>query len=376
MNRKLIWISAGALVAVAAIVVYSRWSSARATLEYAGTVETREIQVGSKIGGRVVAVPVEEGKAVKAGTVLVRFECEELKAQREQAVAAADQAKAALDRMLRGNRPEEIVQADAVAKAQQAALDAAKNGPRAQEIEQAQADYAAAMADAANADAFYKRMQKLVVKDVISRQDFENAQNKRDSSEQRAESLRQRLDLLKAGTRVEDLHAAQAKAMQADAAATLARKGFRAEDIAAARGLLTQTQARVAEFDARLKEAELAAAADALVEVVGVRSGDLIPPGRIVVTLLEPSQLWVKVYIPETEIARVRVGQQAKVRIDGFSGREFTGNIEQIASQAEFLPRNVETREDRDHQVFAVKVHVDNPSGTLNSGMSATVNLQ
>ncbi|HXJ95078.1 MAG TPA: efflux RND transporter periplasmic adaptor subunit [Terriglobia bacterium] len=374
--RRGFWIAAGAGVMIVGIWAFYALAGRRNRYEYSGTVETREIQVGSKVGGRVTAVPVEEGQAVKAGTLLVSFECDELKAQRVQAVAAVQQAHADLQRMLRGNRPEEIEQAEAAARTQREALEAAQNGPRPQEINQAQADYAAANADAVNAEANFHRMEKLVAKDEISRQQFDDARAARDAAAQRAESARQRLALLQAGTRPEDLRAAEARYRQAQAAAVLARKGFRKEDIEAARGRLSEAEGRVAELDARLREAELTAPADAVIEVVSVRPGNLVPPGQIVVTMLETSQLWVKVYVPETELAHVHLGQSAAVKVDAFAGRVFQGHVEQIASEAEFLPRNVQTRDDREHEVFGVKVYVNNSEGILKSGMAATVWLQ
>ena len=376
MRRRLMLGGAIAAATIAAIWIAFAWAGWRSRNEYSGTVETREIQVGSKIGGRVTEVGVEEGEVVRAGTPLVRFECDQLKAQREQAQATVEQAQADLDKMLRGNRPEEIAQAEATARAEKAALEEARNGPRKQEIDQAQADYAAAAADAANAEVFYQRMDKLVKDDVVSRQQYDDARDKRDADVQRAESARERLALLQAGTRVEDLNAAEARSRQADAAATLARKGFRREDIEAARGRLAEAQGHVAELDAQLREAELTAPADAVVEVVSVRPGDLVPAGRIVMTMLESSQLWVKVYVPETDLARVHVGQKADVRVDSFAGRVFTGHVGQIASEAEFLPRNVQTKSDREHEVFGVKVYVDNAQQVLKSGMSATVRLE
>jgi multidrug resistance efflux pump len=377
MKRRLIGIGVGVVVVAGVVLaVFYAWQGRQARWEYSGTVETREIQVGSKIGGRVTEVPVEEGQTVKSGALLVRFECDDLKAQRAQAVAAVDQAQANLDRMLRGNRPEEIEQAEAAAKAQHAALESAQNGPRAQEIAQARADSAAADADARNAEVSFHRMEKLVATDTISRQEFDNARDKRDAAIQKAESAHQRLALLEAGTRREDLQSAAARYGQAEAAAVLMRKGFRKEDIAVTRGQLAAAQARVAELDVSLREAEQTAPADGVIEVVSVRPGDLVPAGRIVVTMLETSQLWVKVYVPETDLAHVRVGQAATVRVDGFSGRNFEGHVGQVASQAEFLPRNVQTPDDRQHQVFGVKVYVDNPNGVLKSGMSATVRLK
>jgi multidrug resistance efflux pump len=319
---------------------------------------------------------VEEGQMVKTGAVLVRFECDELRAQKAQAEAALAQAQADLDRMERGNRPEEIEQAEATAKATEAEYELAQNGPRKQEIDQAKADYAAANADAANAEVYYKRMEKLVATDTISKQQFDDARNRQNAAAGRAESARQRLALLEAGTRLEDVDAAAAKHQQAQAAAVLARKGYRREDIEASRGRVAEAQGHVAELDARLREAELTAPAEGVIEVVSVRPGTLVPAGRIVITMLETSQLWVKVYVPETDLARVRVGQRARVDVDGAGRRTFDGHVGQISSQAEFLPRNVQSKSDREHQVFGVKVYVDNSQLALKSGMSATVHLR
>ena len=376
MKRRIIIAGVIVLVVLAAIFIVFALVARHGRYEYSGTVETREIQIGSKVAGRVTQVGVEEGQAVKAGTLLVRFECDELKAQRAQAYASLQQAQADLAKMERGYRPEEIEQAEATAKAQQAAFERARNGPRKQEIDQAKADFDAASADAANADIYYKRMAKLVATDTISKQQYDDARSRRDATAQRAEAARQQLALLEAGTRTEDLHAAEAQYKHAQAAADLARKGFRKEDVEAARATAAAAQGRVDELDARLREAELTAPSDAIVEVVSVRPGDLVQPERIVVTLLESSQLWVKVYVPETDLAHVHVGQQATVRVDSFRGRPFGGHVGQIASQAEFLPRNVQTKSDREHQVFGVKVYVDNSQKVLKSGMSATVRLQ
>jgi len=375
MRRNVVIGAAAALLVLAGLLVYY-FTHRTTVLVYSGTVETREIQVGSKVGGRVTEVAVEEGQTVKAGAPLVRFEVDELKSQRAQAQAEVEQARADLSKLERGYRPEEIAQAEATAREQRAMYEAAKSGPRVQELQQAQADYDAAVADAANAEATYKRMQMLIRGETISKQQYDDALAKRDATAQRAESARQHLKMLQEGTRKEDLQAAEQRYLQAQAAADMTRRGYRKEDVAAARGRLAQAEARVKELDARLREAELDAPADGVIETVSVRTGDLVPPGRIVLTMLEPSQLWVRIYIPETELGRVKVGQSATVEVDSFRGREFAGHVGQIGSQAEFLPRNVQTRDDRQHQVFGAKVYVDNSDGVLKSGMSATVRLQ
>ena len=90
-----------------------------------------------------------------------------------------------------------------------------------------------------------------------------------------------------------------------------------------------------------------------------MRPGDLIAPNTPVATLLERDQIYIRIYIPETEIGHVTLGQKAEVRVDSFANTVFEGVVEQINQQAEFLPRNVQTREERVHQVFGVKVRID-----------------
>ena len=344
--------------------------------EYSGTVETREIQAGSKVGGRVTEVLAEEGQTVKSGAPLIRFESEELKARREQLQARIIQAEAELARLERGFRPEEIRQAEAAARQQRALLEAAKKGPREQELQQAHAEYAAAKAEATYADLEFQRVSALHASGDLSTQRRDDAKARRDLTAARAEAARQRLALLQAGTREEELRAAEQRYRQAEAQAELTRRGSRAEDIDAARARVREARGALAELNTRLDESELRAPADARVEVISVRPGDLVVPNRTVVTLLEPAQLWVRVYVPETELGKVRVGQKATVKVDSFGGRTFAGTVEQISSQAEFLPRNVQTRDDREHQMFGVKVRVANPEDLLKSGMAATVTLE
>ena len=374
-RKRIILVIIAVVVVLAAILAYVL--SHRATpLAYSGTIETREIQIGSKIGGRVTAVFVEEGQRISASAPLVSFDAPELQAQRDQAAATVLQAQADYDRLQRGNRPQEIAQADATLRENKALYDEALNGPRPQDIAQARADYAAARANSLDAAATYERMKPLAAKDIISRQQFDSYTAQRDNTAQLARSAREHLALLKAGTRAEDIQAARNRYQQALAADKLMHQGFRRQDILAGKGRLAQALAHVAELDASLREAHLVSPANATVETVSVRPGDLVPANQIVITLLESSQLWVKVYVPETDLSRLKVGQAATVTVDSLGGRHFTGSIQEIASAAEFLPRNVQTRDDREHEVFGVKVHVDNPDDILKSGMAATVTLK
>ena len=180
-QRRIVIVVVVVLLAGAALAIVLHMLKRRGTTdEYFGTIETREIQVGSKIGGRVTQVAVEEGEQVKNGDLLVRFECNDLTAQRQQAQAEVDEQQANVEKLERGNRPEDIQQAEENASASLAALDEARNGPRPQDIAQSQADFEAAQADAINAEADFERMQKLVATDTISRMEFDSYRNKRD----------------------------------------------------------------------------------------------------------------------------------------------------------------------------------------------------
>lgn len=182
-QRRIVIVVLVVLLAGAALAIVLHMLKRRGTTdEYFGTIETREIQVGSKIGGRVTQVAVEEGEQVRNGDLLVRFECNDLTAQRHQAQAEVDEQQANVEKLERGNRPEDIQQAEENASASLAALDEARNGPRPQDIAQSQADFEATQADAINAEADFERMQKLVATDTISRMEFDSYRNKRDST--------------------------------------------------------------------------------------------------------------------------------------------------------------------------------------------------
>jgi len=343
--------------------------------EYSGVVESREIQVGSKVGGRVGEVLVEEGQMVEAGALLVRFESKETQTEREQLEARLAQAEAGLARMTSGYRREEVEQAEAQVRQQAEAMRALREGPRREEVQQADAEYQAALADARNAQASYTRIEKLFATGDVAMQARDDARAQRDAAAAKAEAVRERLALLRAGTRDEDLRAGEQRLRQLSANAAMLKSGFRAEDVAEARGRVAEIQALLKGNAIRLGEAEVRAPARARVENVGVRPGDLAAPQKGVVTLLELDRVWVRIYVPETKLASVKVGQAASIRVDGLPGRMFEGKVESVNASAEYLPRNIQTEEDRSHQVFGVKVRPLNPGGELKPGMAAFVKL-
>ena len=157
-------------------------------------------------------------------------------------------------------------------------------------------------------------------------------------------------------------------AEKADSAARSQEK-----NVAAAQMRVTQARAQLADIDAQLAEMQVKSPTDAILEVLSVKVGDVLPANREVATLLLPNHLWVRVYVPEPWLGLIKVGDPVKVQVDSFRGTYFDGVVEQVNRQAEFTPRNVQTVEDRIRQVFGVKVRLPNNDDRLRAGMAADV---
>lgn len=342
---------------------------------FSGTIETREIRVGSKTGGRVQAVLVEEGQQVNPGDPLVRFDVAELEAQRAQADARIAQQRARLERLEHGARPEEKAQAHAATENARASLEAVRNWPRPEEVEQARASLAAAEAEVSNADTAYQRVKRLRETGDTAQQELDAARFRVENLRARRDAEKKRLDLLLNGSRKEDIRVAEEKLRQSQEAERLVIAGPRSEEIADARAQLSEAQARLDQLKVTLAEGQVLAPAAATVEVLTIRPGDLLTPNQPVARLLEKDQLFVRIYVPEPQLGNVKVGQRAKIKVDTFN-ETFDGVIEQINTQGEFTPRNVQSRDERNHLVFGVKIRITNREGKIKAGMAADVTLE
>jgi multidrug resistance efflux pump len=343
------------IVLVTAAVVSARWFHGRndSTLQGSGTVEARDIRVGSKVGGRIDKVLVREGDYVKAGQILITFDDKELQ-------AALGQSRAAWEKAHTGSRPEDIAQAE---------YEQRKNGYRSEDIAAAQSDLDRANAEEARTHNDFDRYDALAKKDLVSRQQRDAAEAAWKVAAAQQKNAEQKLAELQRGYRPEEIASAEGRYRAALATEEKFEHGSRAEDIDLAKAAYNYDAARA-------REAQVVSPADATVEVLDVRPGDLIAPNTPVATLLERDQVYIRIYIPETEIGRVRLGQHAEVRVDSFPNTAFNGVVEQINQQAEFLPRNVQTRSERVHEVIGVKVRINDTTGGVRSGMAADVKLK
>lgn len=362
MNRKLILVLVVVAAAVAVTAVYATWFRGDNSLQGSGTVEARDIRVGSEVGGRVDKVLVREGDTLHAGQTLLTFDDKEL-------LASLDQSKAAALKAERGYRPEDIAEARAAAAAAKADYELKKNGYRQEDIAAAQADVDRATADEMRTRLDFQRYEALAQKDLVSKQQRDTAEAAWKMALAQLKNYQEKLDQWKRGYRPEEIAAAEARYRQAQATLEKFERGSRPEDVELAKAAYAYDQAR-------FRERQVVAPSEATVEVLDVRPGDLIAPNTPIATLLEKDQIYVRIYIPETVIGKVRLGEKAEVRVDSFPNEVFDGVVDQINQQAEFLPRNVQTRDERVHQVFGVKIRINDPAGHVLAGMAADVKLK
>lgn len=228
----------------------------------------------------------------------------------------------------------QIAEQQAAIAAARAQLAKAEAGPRGEEVRQAEAV-------AANDERERRRLHALYRAGIVSKDLDDDAATKAKTS---AEQLR------------------------------MLRDGTRKEDIAAARAQVEQQERRLASLMKQREETVVRSTVTGSVQSFGLRPGDIVAPNQTVAELLEPRELWVRVYVPETLLGHVRVNMPVRVRVDTWPDLWFRGRIAAVASRGEYTPRNVQTRAQRAEQVFGVKVLVD-PDGRLKAGMAAEVDL-
>jgi HlyD family secretion protein len=322
--RRVIAAAVVAAVGAALWAAFGRDRGGDHVLSASGTVEATEARIGFQASGRIETIGAREGDAVKAGAVLAELDRAETEARRQQASAQAGAARAFLRELERGSRPEEIAQG-------RSALAAA-----AERVRDAQRDL--------------DRTKALFEGGAVSREAFDKA--------------RLTLDL------------AQSQHDQAREQVTILETGPRREKIDAQRAQLAQAEAAVRVIEATLAAMTIRAPFDGVVTVRHREPGEIVAAGSPVLTIMNPDDRWVRIYVPETRIGAVRVGQAATITTDTFPEKTYRGEVSVIATEAEFTPKTVQTTEERVKLVYAVKVRVTgDPARDLKPGMPADVRL-
>jgi HlyD family secretion protein len=377
--RKRVAIGSLMLLAAAGLGLGWLWASSsgsrRNVLTLPGVVEIQEIRLASKQGGRVKEVLIAEGDWVEPGQRLVVIEVPELEAKKAQEVAQLANLEAELEKAIRGPRIEEKAAALAAAKAAEERWKRLEEGFRDEEKRQAKSDAAAADADLKLAEEEYGRASHLYRQKMIAAAEYDQYSASYFRARGRADAARAKSEMMFRGSRPQEKAEAKALFEQAQANYDLLKAGTRPEDIAMIRARRDVSRAKLDELDAQLAEAVVKAPSHAVIDVLPVRRGDVLTPKQTVGRILSAADLWVKAYVPETELGRVKLNQPAEVAIDSYPGRRFRGKVYYIGSQSEFTPRNVQSIDERRHQVFGIKVRVTDPAAerVFKSGMAATV---
>lgn len=359
------------MIAVAALLfaglVYSQRQSP--LLKVSGFVESDEIRIGSRVGGRVARVLVEEGDIVRQGQSLIELEPFQLYDQQAQARGELAQAEAEFARLTTGYRVEEIAQA----KAREDQLSAARDqlGDREEDIAAAKANLDLAESQRELAQLKYDRTEKLFAKNSASQSDMDEVTSELRVARATVNVRQEELAKVER-TRPSEIKEAEARFEEARQERLLRERGYRDEDRRKAEAAVTAARAALAAIDRQIDELTIRAPSNGSIEAVDLRPGDLVGGGTPAVSMIESGRLWVRAYVPENHLD-VEVGRQVTVTVDSFPKKRFKGRVTFVARQGEFTPNNIQTPEDRSKQVFRIKVMLEDGFDVLRPGMAGDV---
>ena len=354
-------------------------------IRFSGNIEVTEAQMSFKIPGRLAGRLVEEGDMVNAGQSLARLEETDQTIEVARAEANLAYADAVLAELEAGSRKEEIERAEAKLMQARHSLTELQQGSRTEEIKSASAERDSAMAaqqsavvklQQANSD--YERYKKLYKSESVSQNAFESfqtlyevADNQVQETRARTKAATQQLELLKAGPRIEQINRAEATVKQAEAEYALIKAGPRKESIDQARAKVRVAAETANQARQQLTYTELIAPMDAVVLSSSAEAGEFLNPASPVLTLGQVDKPWLRAYIHEKDLGRIKLNQKVEVTTDSFPDKTYTGRVSYISSQAEFTPKTVQTFEERVKLMFRIKVTLSNPENELKPGMPA-----
>ncbi len=321
-NRRLILLPLLAAAAIGGIVLYRTYGMEVRdpnVILVSGNMEVTDAKASFQVGGRVAERLVSEGQVVARGQIIARLDTSELAQQvaiREAEVATAEAFLAELEA---GSREEEIAAAGAT--------------------------LARTKAEQKQMYREYQRQKALYEQNAIPEQQYERAQTAYEVAEARVREAAEQLRLMEKGPRPEKIQQARAKVEHSRQALEMDR--------------------------IRLGYGQLRSPLSGVVLSEHIEDGEFVVPGTPIVTLADLNDIWLRAYISETDLGRVRLGQEVKVRTDSYSDKTYPGRISFIASEAEFTPKQVQTEEQRVKLVYRVKIEVDNRNRELKPGMPA-----
>lgn len=379
------------LIAVAAAAGYYIYGRMRPkntdSLSVSGNLELTQVDISFKVPGKLVELDVDEGAFVKKGQVIARIDRDQVESQRTRDEASLTNSQFQFDQMetsvqwQRRTLESDVALRTAELRASEAKLAALVAGSRPQEIQEARAAVADAKAQHDQAQADWNRAQDLFKNDDISKQQYDQYRMRLDSTSAIQRQDEEHLALVVEGPRKEDIDAARADVVRAQAAVESAQANQlelkrREQDVLAHRADVSRARAQVAMTDTQINDTVVTAPIDGVVLVKSAEVGEVLAAGTTVVTIGDVDHPWLRAYINETDLGRVKYGQTATLATDSYPGKSYPGRISFIASEAEFTPKQIQTREERVKLVYRIKIEVDNRSHELKSNMPVDAEIQ
>ena len=324
-SRRMLLVALAVAVVLAALGTYY-WrqrgaSDPNGAFSLSGNVDVHQVELAFRVSGRVAAVKVQEGDKVSTGQVLAELDPVPFRTDVNSAKADVAQAHAQLDKTRRGFRVEEVAQARATV-AQRAA-------------------------DLENARVTLQRQQQLVAAGLVTHQQIDDAQAR--------------------------VHMSDAALAAAHEQLTLELHGSRIEDIEAQEAILGSAQARLEKTQTALSDATLSAPSNGIISVRARELGAIVQAGQTVYTLTLNDPVWIRAYVAQPRLGRIKPGMSVKVTIDSMPRREYDGTVGFISPEAEFTPKTVQTEQVRDDLVYRIRVIATDPDNVFRQGMPVTV---
>lgn len=380
--KRFFAITAAALVAITVgWLVYRHFKQPPSDrILLSGNIELTEINIAFKIPGKLIERTVDEGDCVTKGMLIARIDRDQLLRQHERESAGLGSSREQLEEALSAVGWQEqtltadIEQRRADLNAYQAQYQQLINGSRPQEIRDAKAEVDNAQAECDRATNDWKRAQMLFSHEDISALQFDQYRRNYQASEAALRSAKERAELVIIGPRQELIDAAAAQVRRAQASLRVAEANQlelrrRKQEVLTRREEIKRQQAQMEVIESQLEDTVVESPIDGVVLVKSAELGEVLAPGSSVVTLGDIDHPWLRGYINEKDLGRVKLGASAKITTDSYPGKAYWGTVSFISSQAEFTPKQIQTLEERVKLVYRIKIEVANPERELKLNM-------
>ena len=372
------------LVAVLGIGGWYWWRSQHPEnadrLLVSGNLELTQVDISFKIAGRMTERKVTEGDWVKKGDLIATLDPTQLRQAKFRDAALVSSAVSNFQQLetsiayQRATLESDVAAKNAELNQATAKLEVLLNGSRKQDIQQAEAGVNDAKAQLEFARSDWARMQTLFKNEDISRQQYDQSRSKFDSAQAMLHQSEEKLSLVKEGPRQEDIAAARAEVARAQAAVKTAEANRielkrKEQELGARKAEIERSRAQEGISTSQLDDTEVATPIDGVVLVKSAEPGEVLAAGTTILTVGDLEHPWLRAYINETDLGRVKLGQKVKLSTDSFPGKTYDGVITFISSDAEFTPKQIQTKEERVKLVYRIKIEVDNKSHELKSNM-------